>query len=198
MSPRSKTLSKQMKAKSRSAIISAALELFAKKGFSATTADEIAKKAKVSKGLIFSHFLTKENILLAILDDEIDRFLPKFDQNDEARDPKEKLISFINGWLRLLEKEPLLVLLSLRLNLDESWRKILRKKGKQYVEIYLKRMRALLVQAGSKKPDLDCYLIGVLFDGVAANYVAAPKLFPLNDIKNYLVELLFSYWQNQK
>ena len=196
MSPRSKTLSKQMKAKSRSAIISAALELFAKKGFSATTADEIAKKAKVSKGLIFSHFLTKENILLAILDDEIDRFLPKFDQNDEARDPKEKLVSFINGWLRLLEKEPLLVLLSLRLNLDESWRKILRKKGKQYVEIYLKRMRALLVQAGSKKPDLDCYLIGVLFDGVAANYVAAPKLFPLNDIKNYLVELLFSYWQN--
>jgi AcrR family transcriptional regulator len=187
-----------MKAKSRSAIISAALELFAKKGFSATTADEIAKKAKVSKGLIFSHFLTKENILLAILDDEIDRFLPKFDQNDEARDPKEKLVSFINGWLRLLEKEPLLVLLSLRLNLDESWRKILRKKGKQYVEIYLKRMRALLVQAGSKKPDLDCYLIGVLFDGVAANYVAAPKLFPLNDIKNYLVELLFSYWQNQK
>ena len=198
MSPRSKTLSKQMKAKSRSAIISAALELFAKKGFSATTADEIAKKAKVSKGLIFSHFPTKENILLAILDDEIDRFLPKFDQNDEARDPKEKLISFINGWLGLLEKEPLLVLLSLRLNLDESWRKILRKKGKQYVEIYLKRMRALLVQAGSKKPDLDCYLIGVLFDGVAANYVAAPKLFPLNDIKNYLVELLFSYWQNQK
>ena len=196
MSPRSKTLSKQMKAKSRSAIISAALELFAKKGFSATTADEIAKKAKVSKGLIFSHFPTKENILLAILDDEIDRFLPKFDQNDEARDPKEKLISFINGWLGLLEKEPLLVLLSLRLNLDESWRKILRKKGKQYVEIYLKRMRALLVQAGSKKPDLDCYLIGVLFDGVAANYVAAPKLFPLNDIKNYLVELLFSYWQN--
>ena len=196
MSPRSKTLSKQMKAKSRSAIISAALELFAKKGFSATTTDEIAKKAKVSKGLIFSHFPTKENILLAILDDEIDRFLPKFDQNDEARDPKEKLISFINGWLGLLEKEPLLVLLSLRLNLDESWRKILRKKGKQYVEIYLKKMRALLVQAGSKKPDLDCYLIGVLFDGVAANYVAAPKLFPLNDIKNYLVELLFSYWQN--
>jgi AcrR family transcriptional regulator len=185
-----------MKAKSRSAIISAALELFAKKGFSATTTDEIAKKAKVSKGLIFSHFPTKENILLAILDDEIDRFLPKFDQNDEARDPKEKLISFINGWLELLEKEPLLVLLSLRLNLDEGWRKILRKKGKQYVEIYLKKMRALLVQAGSKKPDLDCYLIGVLFDGVAANYVVAPKLFPLNDIKNYLVELLFSYWQN--
>ena len=198
MSPRSKLLSKQMKAKSRSAIISAALELFAKKGFSATTTDEIAKKGKVSKGLIFSHFHTKEDILLAIIDEEIDRFLPKFNQDDDARDPKEKLTSFMNGWLGLLEKEPLLILLSLRLNLDESWRKILRRKGKQYIEIYLKRMRALLIQAGSKKPDLDCYLIGVLFDGIAANYIAAPEMFPLNDIKDYLIELLFSYWQNQK
>ena len=60
MSPRSKALSEQMKAKSRSAIFSAALELFAKKGFSSTTADEIARKAKVSKGLIFSHFSTKK------------------------------------------------------------------------------------------------------------------------------------------
>jgi hypothetical protein len=104
----------------------------------------------------------------------------------------------MNGWLGLLEKEPLLILLSLRLNLDESWRKILRRKGKQYIEIYLKRMRDLLIQAGSKKPDLDCYLIGVLFDGIAANYIAAPEMFPLNDIKDYLIELLFSYWQNQK
>jgi AcrR family transcriptional regulator len=198
MSPRSKLLSEQMKAKSRNAIVLAALELFAKKGFSATTTDEIAKKAKVSKGLIFSHFPTKQDILLAIIDEEIDRFLPKFNQNDDARDPKEKLTTFINAWLGLLEKEPLLILLSLRLNLDVGWRKILRRKGKKYIELYLKKMRDLLVQAGSKKPDLDCYLIGVLFDGIAANYVAAPKLFPISAIKDYLIELLLSYWENQK
>ena len=198
MSPRSKTLSKQMKAKSRSAIISAALELFAKKGFSATTTDEIAKKAKVSKGLIFSHFSTKEDLLLALIDEGVDQLLPNPNESDDRRPPKEKLISFINGWLELLEKNPLLVLLSLRLNLDDGWRKILRRKGKKYIELYLKRMRDLLVQAGSKKPDLDCYLISILFDGIAANYVAAPELFPLNTIKDHMVELLLSYWQNQK
>ncbi len=198
MSPRSKLLSEQMKAKSRSFIISAALELFAKKGFSATTTDEIAGKAKVSKGLIFSHFPTKQDILLAIIDEEIDRFLPKFVQNDDARDPKEKLTSFINAWLELLEKEPLLILLSLRLNLDEGWRKILKRKGKKYIEIYLKRTRDLLVQSGSKKPDLDFYLLSIFFDGIAANYVAAPELFPINDIKNYLIEILLLYWKNQQ
>jgi len=187
-----------MKAKSRSAIISAALELFAKKGFSATTTDEIAKKAKVSKGLIFSHFPTKDDILLTLIDEGVDQLLPKLNESDDRRTPKEKLICLINAWFELLEKNPLLVLLSLRLNLDDGWRKILRRKGKKYIELYLKRMRDLLVQAGSKKPALDCYLIGVLFDGIEANYVAAPDLFPLNDIKDYLVELLLSYWQNQK
>jgi AcrR family transcriptional regulator len=186
-----------MKAKSRSAIISAALELFAKKGFSATTTDEIAKKAKVSKGLIFSHFPTKDDILLTLIDEGVDQLLPKLNESDDRRTPKEKLISLINAWFELLEKNPLLVLLSLRLNLDDGWRKILRRKGKKYIELYLKRMRDLLVQAGSINPDLDCYFISVFFDGIAANYVAAPELFPLNDIKDYLVELLLSYWENQ-
>jgi len=30
------------------------------------------------------------------------------------------------------------------------------------------------------------------------NYVAAPELFPLNAIKDHLIELLFSYWENQE
>jgi AcrR family transcriptional regulator len=198
MSPRSKTLSEQMKAKSRSAIISAALELFAKKGFSAATTDEIAKKAKVSKGLIFSHFSTKEDILLALIDERVDQLLPKPSENDDRRTPKEKLISLINAWLELLENNPLLVLLSLRLNLDDGWRKILRRKGKQYIELYFGRMRDLLVQVGSKKPDLDSYLLAVFFDGIAANYIASPELFPINNLKDRLIEILLSQWERQR
>jgi AcrR family transcriptional regulator len=172
--------------------------MFAKKGFSATTTDEIARKAKVSKGLIFSHFPTKQNILLAILDEELHRFLPRTEENDDARTPKEKFISFINVWLGLLENEPLLVRLSLRLNLDDGWRKIVQRKGKQYIDLYLNRMRNLLIQLGSTKPDLDCYLLAVFFDGIAANYVAAPELFPINAIKDHLIETLLSQWESRR
>ncbi len=196
--PRSKELSERMKAKSRSAIVSAALELFAKKGFSATTTDEIARKAKVSKGLIFSHFRTKQDILLAIIDEEIDLLLPKTNENDDARAPKDKLVSFINTWLSLLKDEPLLVRLSLQLNLDDGWRKILKRKGKRYIELYLDRMRNLLVQAGSKTPDLDCYLIGVFFDGISANYFVAPELFPIDAIKDHFIETLISRWEKRQ
>lgn len=47
-------------------IISAAIEIFAQKGYSATTTSEIAKKANVAEGTIFHHYKTKKDLLLAI------------------------------------------------------------------------------------------------------------------------------------
>ena len=85
-----------MKAGSRKAILNASLKLFAKKGFSATTADEIARKAKVSKGLIFSHFSSKEDILFSMIDENIERWLPSLDDAGDRRLPKEKLLSLID------------------------------------------------------------------------------------------------------
>lgn len=49
-------------------IISAAIEAFAAKGFSATTTSEIAKKARVAEGTIFHYYKTKKDLLLAIPD----------------------------------------------------------------------------------------------------------------------------------
>lgn len=192
MSPRSKELSEKMKAKSRRAIISAGLELFAKKGFSGTTADEIARKARVSKGLIFSYFRTKQDILIAIIDEEINLLFRNSVVDADMRSPKEKLISMIEVWLQYMKDEPLWIRLSLRLNLDDGWRKLMRRKGKQYLELYLGKIRDLFVQLGSQNPDLDCYLLAIFFDGITANYFVAPELFPVDAIKNHFIETLFS------
>lgn len=47
-------------------IISAAIEIFAEKGYSATSTSEIAKKAGVGEGTIFHHYKTKKDLLFAI------------------------------------------------------------------------------------------------------------------------------------
>ncbi len=47
-------------------IIKAAIELFAEKGFSATSTSEIAKRAGVAEGTIFRHYKTKKDLLMAI------------------------------------------------------------------------------------------------------------------------------------
>ena len=50
-------------------IVQAALELFAKEGYNATSTSKVAKHAGVSEGLIFRHFINKEGLLQAILDE---------------------------------------------------------------------------------------------------------------------------------
>ena len=49
------------------AILDIALELFSSEGYAATSTSRIARKAKVSEGLIFRHFNNKQGLLDALL-----------------------------------------------------------------------------------------------------------------------------------
>lgn len=53
----------------RSKIVSHAMETFAKKGFLATTSQDLAKSLGVSEALLFKHFATKDALVRAIEDE---------------------------------------------------------------------------------------------------------------------------------
>ena len=48
-------------------ITEAALEAFAEKGYDATRVDDVAKRAGVSKGLLYLYFKTKEELFKAVI-----------------------------------------------------------------------------------------------------------------------------------
>ncbi|MNY24536.1 HTH-type transcriptional regulator AcrR [compost metagenome] len=56
----------QKKEECRQSIVDAALTLFEQKGYDATTMDEIAQSAKVSRPTVFNYFARKEDILAVI------------------------------------------------------------------------------------------------------------------------------------
>jgi AcrR family transcriptional regulator len=197
MSPRSKQLSERMKAESRHAILSSALELFARKGFSATTTEEIARRARVSKGLVFSHFPTKLDLLVSIIDENIQRWFPEQDNQAGRRSAQERFTSLMESWLGLIRAEPNLVRLGLQLNLDDTYRKLITKKGGELIQRYLGGVQELLEELGSDEPELDCYLLMFFFDGVTANYTVAPDLFPIDAIKDHFVRMLLSQWKKR-
>lgn len=53
--------------KKQIAILEAATDLFAEKGYAGTSTSEIATKAEVAEGTIFKHFKSKKGLLLAIV-----------------------------------------------------------------------------------------------------------------------------------
>lgn len=56
----------------RGALLSAALRVFARRGYRQAGVDEIAAEAGYSKGALYWHFSSKEDVLLALIDERID------------------------------------------------------------------------------------------------------------------------------
>jgi AcrR family transcriptional regulator len=63
-----KTKKEHQSEKSRAAILNAAMELISRHGFNGTTVDKVATEAGLSKGSIFWHFASKENLFLAVIE----------------------------------------------------------------------------------------------------------------------------------
>jgi len=84
------------------------MALFAQKGVSRTTIQEIADSVSIGKGTIYEYFNSKEEILVAsfhYMQEEAESYLDKELQED-VQDPVELLKGFFEGFIRYLESIP--------------------------------------------------------------------------------------------
>ena len=63
----------EKKALTRRRLLDAAAEVFAHRGFAATSLDEVAEVAGFSKGAVYSNFAGKEDLFLSVLDEHVTR-----------------------------------------------------------------------------------------------------------------------------
>ena len=64
---------KEEAAETRSKILSAALDVFSRKGFSRTTFVDIANQIDLTKGAVYWHFKTKSDLLVALIEEMVER-----------------------------------------------------------------------------------------------------------------------------
>lgn len=93
------------KEKTRKAILRAALELFAEKGFYQTTTRAIARKAGIAEGTLFNYFETKEDLALYFLEEEQSNVIAWYETDHRIqRAPlPEKLFAIIHRFLDRME-----------------------------------------------------------------------------------------------
>ena len=88
------SLRDRKKARTRAELRQHALRLFAERGYDATTVDDIADAAVVSRSTFFRYFGSKEDVVLA--DDDDERFRDAF----AAQPPGTALLDALTGALR--------------------------------------------------------------------------------------------------
>jgi AcrR family transcriptional regulator len=92
-------LRERSKARRRAAIIRAGLELFASRGYDATTVADIAAAAEVAPRTVAMYFPSKQDIAMSRFSDEVSGMLGAL----RARQPGESALPVIERWLRASE-----------------------------------------------------------------------------------------------
>ena len=89
-------------------ILDAALDLFGRKGFEATTVSAICEAAGVSEATLYEYFESKEQVLFSIVERYTRGEVERLEQVREfIHDPREKLRVVIQAHLEFYERNPL-------------------------------------------------------------------------------------------
>jgi AcrR family transcriptional regulator len=107
-------------AKTREALLTTCLALFAERGFANTSIDEIARAAGVTKGAMYWHFESKDHLFQAILERIRSRWQEVVHRPVSARRaPLERLAQLFDSYAELFQESPEVCLFLQQVLLDQ-------------------------------------------------------------------------------
>ncbi|MGM0504100.1 MAG: TetR/AcrR family transcriptional regulator [Bacteroidota bacterium] len=196
MSPRTPKQFEDIRESKKKLIRDAALELFANEGFHLTTISKIAKKADISKGLLYNYFKSKEDLLSQIFHDIMDRTMDMLDPDHDEIITNEEAESFFDRFFDLLTSNPQEWRLFYQLSVQQDVMKLLMEENiKQRSQENQKLILNYFRQQNFKDPELAIVMFSSIFKGFTLMYAFAPEMFPeelLKKIKAKLKEMFIN------
>lgn len=162
-------------------IVQAALQLFAKEGYHATSTSKVAKLASVSEGLIFRHFGNKEGLLQAILDEGENRIKVLFVDIVMETDPKTVIRKAIEMPVKVNKSDFDFWKLQFKL----KWE--LEVNGDEKMEPLKMALSNAFSKLNYESPELEAQLIILFIDGMASSMLKGSSL-NINDMIQLLLK----------
>lgn len=175
-----------MRQSSRKAILDAAFELFAQKGFYNTSIEQIRKKAGVSKGLIYNYFSTKDELMKEVVMAQMEMGEEIIKEFMMLQDPKQKLKKLIDLSLDYLEENEgqiqLLIGLSLQVHDFPDLEEIIKAKYQGYMPVF----SAIFKMLDYPDPEFEAHLLAAYFDGLGLQKIVLGSALELGEVREKL------------
>jgi AcrR family transcriptional regulator len=115
----------------REALLEAALEVFSRSGYHASSIDEIARAAGVSKALIYEHFPSKRDLHGSLLDAHVGELFARLAVSEaEGGEPEERVRRGLETFFTFVEEH------------RDAWRMIFRDAAEPEVADQFQRLQA--------------------------------------------------------
>lgn len=196
--PRTEEQLEQIRAEKKKLIMDVALELFATNGFHATSISQITKQAKVSKGLVYNYFESKNDILHEIIEQGFQEISVLMTPDHEGAPSNEEFAKFIERSFYMVKNDHQHWKLFYSLMLQPTVAENFTEKYAKAAEPYFNVVFEFLTSKGSKDPEGDLMIISSMIEGALLYIVIAPEIFPMEVMKEKVIDGIFRIIESGK
>jgi AcrR family transcriptional regulator len=175
-------------------IIEIATQLFSENGFENTSISKVCETSNVSKGLVFHHFKSKDELLREIFSSTTEKIIKMNQSINTENSPLTRLLELINSFFTQIKEDRLFFQLNLNVMTQPKTRELLNDLIKERSAFILNSVKQIFKQIDAENTEANSYLFIAELDGIALNYLGIFDDYPLELIKNQLIKKYKKKW----
>jgi AcrR family transcriptional regulator len=188
MAPRSPEQFAEIREGRKAQILEAALHVFAQDSYHGASISSVAKKAGISKGLIYNYFKSKEEILISLVVDVFDDVMEQLELNLDQPLTKDGFIQVIEKSVDEVVKNPQRWKLYTSLSFQPDVTPILMKQMMPKIQPFMIAVSSYFIGKGHEDPMTMMRYYSAVLDGVQMHILMDPENFPVEKVKQMMIE----------
>ncbi|UTW63402.1 TetR/AcrR family transcriptional regulator [bacterium SCSIO 12741] len=188
--PRSKEAFEEIRLATRSRILEQSMKLFADYGFKHTSINRIADACGIAKGTVYHHFKTKEDILLAIIQNYVEQMIDGINQIPVTHGAAQILHERVKNIIRMVKENP---------EVHRLFTAVIQQIHNHPAVIpYLEKMKEVMLvdyidlfrQMNFEDPEMELMYFDAVLDGAIFKFLLLGEEYPLDQV---IAELMKRY-----
>lgn len=172
-------------------ILKATMDMFIEKGYHSTSIDDVAKRAEISKGLLYHYFKGKEDLLAALVKIRLNDILMVMNTAAAIETPAEQIKYIAQGALEDVRRQPEVFRFYLNLFTQPKLDPVIAKYSKMLMDEQARQFEVqteMFKKLGVKNPRQRSLYFSSTLQGIMLMFSTYPENFPLEEVKAQIIQ----------
>jgi len=189
--PRSPSENERIRQLAKDKILEAAMDLFIQQGYHATSINDVAKQAGISKGLLYNYFSGKEGLLAAMVEERIAGVAEVIEKAASFEAPSEQLKFILEQAIDNVYQQPEVFRFYLHLQTQPEADQELFPYSKRLVEEAARQFEiqcSIFESLGVPEPRKRSLYFSSTLQGIMLMISTYPQHFPIDEVKEQMTK----------
>ncbi|OCT14728.1 transcriptional regulator [Paenibacillus pectinilyticus] len=192
--PRTREENERIRQIAKENISRAAIEVFIEKGYHAASIDDVARRAGISKGLLYNYFSGKADLLRELILSRIEEIVQVMKESATKPTPVEQLMYIAEHALQNVQERPSVYRFYLHIQTHPEADEVVSTYSQMLKEEMTRQSKLqvdIFRKMGVPDPHLQSLHFSTALHGMMLMYATYPENFPLPELKVKMLSTFF-------